>query len=119
MAYNFTKKQIEKAVEKCNGTKESLKRHLKVRSQETAYKHLQKFPELLEEFNRKKEGLLDTAEDTLIGNLQSSNPLVSQRCAEFILKNLAGSRFLNVDKAEESVQANLVKLIEKMVQNTD
>ena len=123
MSYNISSQKMKKAIEKCNGTKISLARHLKVKSLITAYRHLEvlseKNPELMEEFNKKKEDLLDHAEDKLFDNLSSSNPLVSQRCAEFILKNLAGSRFLNVDAAEESVQAKLVSLIAKMVENTD
>jgi hypothetical protein len=54
-----------------------------------------------------------------VSNLKSDNALVKARTAEFILKNLAGSRFLDVDKQEESIQSNLVKLIEQMVRNTD
>jgi hypothetical protein len=117
--YNFTERQMRRAVEKSNGTMESLKKQLKMKSQHTAKAWLKKFPEVEQEFYRKREELLDVAESCLIDNLKSDNALVKARTAEFILKNLAGSRFLDVDKQEESIQSNLVKLIEQMVRNTD
>ena len=119
MAYNFTERQMRRAVEKCNGTAEDLKKKLKVKSQHTARAWLKKYPQVEQEFFRKREELLDVAESCLIDNLKSDNALVRARCSEFILKNLAGSRFLDVDKQEESIQSNLVKLIEQMVKNTD
>ena len=117
--YKISEAKMRKAVEQCNGTWTDLRRYLKVRSIPTAQSHLEKFPELLEEFNRKKDELLDHAEDVLIDNLKSKNDLVRARTSEFILKNLSGSRFLDVDRQEESVQAKLVSLIAKMVANSD
>jgi hypothetical protein len=44
--YNFTERQMRRAVEKSNGTMESLKKQLKMKSQHTAKAWLKKFPTL-------------------------------------------------------------------------
>jgi hypothetical protein len=119
MAYKFTKKQIKDAVEAGNGTQSSLARLLKVGSQVTAMKHLNKYPDLLELFQTKREELLDHAEDVLIQNLKSKNDLVRARTSEFILKNIPGSRWVENENHSEDVQLQLVKLIEKMIENSD
>ena len=97
----------------------SLSRILKTRSQNTARKHLEKHPDLVELFNQKQNELLDFAEDVLLQNLTSNNDLVRARTCEFILKNLPNSKFVDADKQDENVQLQLVKLIDRMIENSD
>jgi hypothetical protein len=119
MAYKISKAEIRDAIDKCNGTQSSLTRLLKMKSQVTAMRHLNKYPDLVELFKVKREELLDYAEDVLIQNLQSKNDMIRARTSEFILKNVPGSRWVENDNQKEDVQVQLVKLVDRMIKNTD
>ena len=63
--------------------------------------------------------MLDYAEDVLIQNLQSNNEMIRARTSEFILKNIPGSRWIENENMKEDVQIQLVKIVDRMVKNTD
>ena len=119
MAYKISKAEMREAIEGCNGTQSSLTRLLKMKSQVTTMRHLNKYPDLVELFKIKREELLDYAEDVLIQNLQSKNDMIRARTSEFILKNIPGSRWIENENRSEDVQTQLVKLVDRMVKNTD
>ena len=61
--------------------------------------------------------IIDKAEDVLYANLEDDNPKIRQRAAEFALKNMPASTWK--DNPEESNEAKLIEILNRMVDNTD
>jgi len=115
--HKLTKAQIKLAVENSNGTYTSVAKRLKVKSSLTAKKYVEKYPDLLEEFNRIQDMMADEAESVIMDNLKSQNEFIRARTAEFLAKNLPRSRFKDV--VGEDIQSQLVKLLGRMMDNTN
>jgi F420-0:gamma-glutamyl ligase len=115
--YKHTKAQLTEAIMKCNGTYVSLAKILGMGCSFTAQKRIAKDPELLKLMEEKQGEVLDIAEDVLMANLKSKNEMVKARTAEFILKTLPNSRYK--EKPTEDIQAQLIKMLDRMMSNTD
>lgn len=111
--YKFTKKQVKEAVAESNGTYSDVARKLKVRSPVTARKFVNKYADVLEEFNKIADELCDSAQNRLIELMNSDDKHVSARVCEFILKNSPRSPFRDDNK--EDVQSQLISLLDKMI----
>lgn len=116
MAYKVTKKRLMEVVLQCNGTYVDVQRRLGMKSPVTAKKWVHKYKDVLELFWEVQRNTIDLAEDVIMCNLQSSNEYVSQKAAEFLLKNLPESRFRD---SGEDAQVEMVKLLDKLMTNAE
>lgn len=119
MAYHFTKNQIRKAMQECNGTYRDLAKKLKIKSGGyTSKKQLEKYPDLVEEFIEKQNDLVDTAENALLDilNNDTSSDVVKSGVAQFILKSIGKNKWGNT---EEDTESKLVDLITKLIDNAE
>lgn len=115
--YNFKKSEVKEAVDASNGTMVSVAKNLGVRSSNTANKILQKYPDIVKEFEEIQAGLCDRAMNTISDALSSKNEFARLKAAEFILKYMPQSPFKQTEG--EDVQSQLIKLLDKMVTSAE
>lgn len=113
MAYKIKKSQVRAAVENCNGTYVSLGRELRIGNGVTAKKYLHKYKDLTALFEKKKEELLDVAEDTLMHCLTCDSDKVRLSTATFILRTVGRERWGEGKDTEE----RLVDIVEQLIVN--
>lgn len=115
--YKIDKKKLKEAIEKSDGTYTFVQKYMKMASPVTAKKYVHMYPELLEIFHQIQDNLVDEAQYVLYTNLRCKNEIVRQRAAEFVLKNMPRSNWK--DNKDEDAQVQLIKLLERMMDNAE
>lgn len=103
LAKRYKKDQIVLAIGRNKGIKSAVCRELDCSIYQLNH-YLNIHSELKPLFSEAKKEIVSLAEETLLDNLKSDNPQVSQRAAEFILKTLGREEY----STEPTTQINVV-----------
>ena len=103
LAKRYKKDQIVLAIGRNKGIKSAVCRELDCSIYQLNH-YLNIHSELKPLFSEAKREIVSLAEETLLSNLKSDNPQVSQRAAEFILKTLDREEYA----ADPTTQINVV-----------
>ena len=103
LAKRYKKDQIVLAIGRNNGVKSAICRELDCSIYQLNH-YLNIHSELKPLFSEAKKEIVSLAEETLLANLKSDNPQLSQRAAEFILKTLGREEY----STEPTTQINVV-----------
>lgn len=91
LSKRFTKSQIIMVIGKCYGVYTDICKALDCTAAQLTH-YINMHSEIKKVIQDARDGIVDEAESVLIEKLHSKNEVISQRCAEFILKNLGKKR---------------------------
>ena len=113
LSKRFTKSQIIMVIGKCYGVYTDICKALDCTAAQLTH-YINMHSEIKKVIQDARDGIVDEAESVLLEKLHSKNEVISQRCAEFILKNLGKKRGYG---EQPSTQINVISDKEVEIKN--
>ena len=113
LSKRFTKSHIIMVIGQCYGVYTDICKALDCTAAQLTH-YINMHSEIKKVIQDARDGIVDEAESVLLEKLHSKNEVISQRCAEFILKNLGKKRGYG---EQPSTQINVISDKEVEIKN--